>query len=319
MKFTQIKISVLFILTMILMNSCGQDQKTTTDKHDEETAHSEEAEHAEAVKLSDLELQEFGIELATAGPGKLEMQVSLPGEIIIPPDNLAHIHPRFAGIVKEVRKHIGDQVKKGDVLAVIESNESLAEYEIKSLIDGTIVEKHFSLGEVVEGKDHGFVVADLSQVWAMLTLYQKDIPFVKTGQEVAVSAGPEMAQGTGQIAYISPIIDEKTRTAEARVVLNNRKGLWKPGLFITGSIITSESVLDVVVPKTAIETIDGEKVVFVKNDDGFEMREITIGKTNDVNVEVIEGLKPGDIFVSKNGFTLKAELLKDEMGDGHGH
>lgn len=313
MKITLIKATALLIIATVLLSSCGQDQKKETADH------AEENEYMDKLYLNDSVINEFGIELTTAGPGKLAIHVDLPGEIIIPPDNLAHIHPRFAGIVKEVRKHIGDQVKKGDVLAVIESNESLAEYEIKSLIDGTIVEKHFSLGEVVEGKDHGFVVADLSQVWAMLTLYQKDLPFVKTGQEVAVSAGPEMAQGTGKIAYISPIIDEKTRTAEARVVLNNRKGFWKPGLFITGSIITSESMLDVVVPKTAIETIDGQKVVFVKNEDGFEMREITIGKTNDVNFEVIEGLKPGDIFVSKNGFTLKAELQKDEMGDGHGH
>ncbi|KAA3616769.1 MAG: HlyD family efflux transporter periplasmic adaptor subunit [Calditrichaeota bacterium] len=317
MKFALIKVAALLVVT-ILVISCGEKQKTNAEVHNEESI-SEKGGYNEVVQISDAELQEFGIELATAGPGKLAIHVSLPGEIIIPPDNLAHIHPRFAGIVKEVRKHIGDKVRKGDVLAVIESNESLAEYQIKSLIDGTVVEKHFSLGEVVEGTDHGFVVANLSQVWAMLTLYQKDLPFVKTGQEVTISLGSEMEKSVGKIAYISPIIDEITRTAKARIILNNRKGYWKPGLFVTGSIATSESEVDVVIPKTALETFEGKTVVFVKNDEGFEPREVIIGKTNHLNVEAISGIKSGDIFVSKGGFTLKSELQKGEMGEGHGH
>lgn len=308
MKLTLIKTTALLIIAIVILSSCGQTEKTETADH------AEENKHMEKLHLSDSVINEFGIELAIAGPGQLEISVSLPGEIIIPPDNLAHIHPRFAGIVKEVRKHIGDQVKKGDVLAVIESNESLAEYEIKSLIDGTIVEKHFSLGEVVEGKDHGFVVADLSQVWAMLTLYQKDLPFVKTGQKVTISDG----QGFDKIStinYISPIIDEGTRTAKARVVLNNPNDSWKPGLFISGSITTSETSVDLIIPKTALETIEGKTVVFVKDDAGLEPREVKIGRTNHINVEILDGIKAGEVFVSKGGFTLKAELQKSEFAD----
>jgi membrane fusion protein, heavy metal efflux system len=319
MKFRMIKITALLLFMVLFFSSCGEGQKVSEEKHGEEATHEEEESHAEVVKLSDAELKEFDIKLSTAGPGFLKTDVSLPGEVIIPPDNIAHIHPRFAGIVKKVYKHIGDKVNKGDVLAVLESNESLAEYKIKSLIDGTVIEKHFSLGEVVEGTDHGFVVADLSHVWIILNLYQKDLPYVKIGQKVKISAGKDMPETVAKISYISPVVDEETRTAAARVVINNYKGLWKPGLFVTGDISTSEKKVEVLVPKTALEMLEGKAVVFIKDEDGFEPREVTIGETNHESVEILKGLNAGEVYVSKNGFTLKSELQKGEMGEGHGH
>jgi membrane fusion protein, heavy metal efflux system len=318
MKFNLIKARVLLLFMMLYLSSCGESQKVSEEEHSEEASHEEEG-HGEVVKLSDAELKEFDIKLSTAGPGFLKTDVSLPGEVIIPPDNIAHIHPRFAGIVKKVYKHIGDKVNKGDVLAVLESNESLADYKIKSLIDGTVIEKHFSLGEVVEGTNHGFVVADLSHVWVILNLYQKDLPYVKIGQKVNISAGKDMPETVAKINYISPVVDEETRTAAARVVINNTKGLWKPGLFVTGDISTSEKKVDVIVPKTALEMLDGKAVVFIKDEDGFEPQEVTIGESNHESVEILEGLKAGDVYVSKGGFTLKSELQKGEMGEGHGH
>ncbi len=260
-------------------------------------------------------MKEFDVETATAGPGFLQVHVELPGEVIIPPQNLAHIHPRFPGIVKEVRKSIGDKVKKGEVLAVIESNESMSDYPIKSLIDGTVIEMHITRGEMVDDSRHGFVIADLSKVWIYLQVYQKDLPYVHKGQQVLISAGKSMPQKTGTISYISPIIDETTRTAEARVVLNNDRGLWKPGLFVTGRIITANVRVPIIAPKTALETMGDQTVVFVKTRQGFEPQPVETGRENDRFVEILHGLEAGQTYVSKNGFILKAELLKSEFGD----
>lgn len=304
---------ILTLFAIAVFISCGENKKAP----DKNIVLQTPEEKPEIIKISNEELDEFGIDLAKAGPGKLDIHITLPGEIIIPPDNLAHIHPRFAGIVKEVRKHIGDDVNKGDVLAIIESNESLARYEIKSLISGTVVEKHFSLGEVVEGTEHGFVVADLNQVWAMLTLYQKDLPFIKTGQDVTISSHHDSINSTAKISYISPIIDEATRTAKARVVLDNPRRDWKPGLFISGTIATSSKIVSLIIPGTALETIDGRDVVFVKAAEGFVMKQVTIGKSNKLNVEILDGISAGDIYVSKGGFILKAELQKNKFGDDH--
>ena len=302
-------------LFILILSGCGTEQE---HKESEKNGDDEKG-NSESVQLSQDEIEEFGIVLAKAAPGKLQIHVTLPGEIIIPPDNLAHIHPRFPGMVKKVFKHIGDPVKKGQTLAIIEGNESLTEYEVKSLIDGTIVEKHLSLGEIVSDGVHGFIVADLSQVWVMLKLYQKDLPYVKVGQKVLITAGLEMPKRKGKIAYISPIIDEITRTAEARIVLNNPKGHLKPGLFVNGQITTSDVDVNILVQKTALEYYEGQSVIFVQTNQGFVPRAVSSGRKSETAVEIISGLKQGEIYVNKNGFTIKAELQKSKFGEGHAH
>ncbi len=315
MKQIQIKSIILFIVSLFLLAACNTETESGSAEEHKEIME----KHSETVRLSPQEIEEFGIELAQAGPAKLQTHVSLPGEVIIPPDNLAHIHPRFPGMVKEVRKTIGDKVEKGEVLAVIESNESLVDYQLKSFINGTVIEMHMTRGEMIDDGKHGFVVADLGRVWIYLQVYQKDLPYVRKGQKVVISAGKGMPETEGTINYISPIIDEITRTTEARVVLRNRKGVWKPGLFVTGRIITENVSVDVAVPKTALETFEGKRVVFIKESEGFRPQPVHINRENDTLVEVVHGLKAGQAYVSKNAFTLKAELMKSEFGEGHGH
>ncbi|NOX38315.1 MAG: efflux RND transporter periplasmic adaptor subunit [Calditrichaeota bacterium] len=305
----------------LLLMSCGEQKAELATRAEAEEAHHDEAEeaHVEAVTLSPEVMEEFGIEVGTAGPGKVEIHLDLTGEIKIDPDRLAHIIPRFPGIVKEVRKKIGDEVKKGEVLAVIESNESLAPYEVKSLIDGVIIEMHLTRGEVINDNTHAFIVADLSYVWADLTVYQKDLPRVKIGQKAIISASPAPVTAEGRISYISPVVDEATRTAIARVVLPNYDRQWLPGMFITAKVIVDVINAPVVVPKTAIETYEDQTVVFVKTAEGFVPRPVELGRENDLYVEVLSGLEPGEAYVTKGGFTLKAELMKEAFSGGHGH
>jgi cobalt-zinc-cadmium efflux system membrane fusion protein len=312
MNINKLLIPGFMVILSLFIIQCS-DNKTIGDVEEHQETHEEET----VINLTEDELAEFEITIGTAQPGKLMVHITVPGEVVVPPDNLAHIHPRFPGMVKEVKKHIGDRVREGEILAIIESNESLTEYQIKSLIDGTIIEKHITRGEIVEANmsPHGFVVADLSEVWVYLNLYQKDLPFVKTGQKVKISPGQGKEETMGRIQYISPIIDETTRTATARVVLKNPTGAWKPGLFVNGSIITDEFTASVAVPKTAIETIENKPCVFVKSDEGFAPRFITLGRKNQTTVEVLDGLNEGENYVTKGGFTLKAELQKEMFGD----
>jgi len=311
------RIKIILPFTILAVLSITLWQCTPADKPQKEISGKTEEHHdnEKIVKISPQEMEEFAVDTAVAGPGKLQLHVMLPGEVVIPPNNLAHIHPRFPGIVKEVRKSIGDRVKKGEVLAVIESNESMADYAIKSLMDGTVIEMHMTRGEMVDDRKHGFVIADLRKVWVYLQVYQKDLPYVRQGQQVLISAGKAMPEVKGIIEYISPIIDEATRTAEARVVLRNNNGLWKPGLFVTGRILTESLKVPVITPKTALEMMDNRKVVFVKTAEGFEPHAVETGRENDAFVEITHGLKPSQTYISKNGFILKAELLKSEFGD----
>ncbi|NNE17989.1 MAG: biotin/lipoyl-binding protein, partial [Myxococcales bacterium] len=123
------------------------------DSHAKEETHEEHGEehdeHSEGVKLTPAEIEEFGVELGNAESGVIALYLSLPGEVRPNADRLAHIVPRFSGIVKAVHANLGDRVRSGQALATIESDESLAPFEVETLISGTVIAKHIALGEAV--------------------------------------------------------------------------------------------------------------------------------------------------------------------------
>jgi len=279
----------------------------------------EEADHGGAIRLSEAQRAEFGIELEKAGPGQIALTIELPGEVHPDQDRLAHLVPRFGGIVKEVRKRVGDSVKAGEVLALIESSESLASYALKSLIDGTVIAKHITRGEAVSTDSEAFVVADLSSVWVDLSVYQKDLDRLRVGQPVAIATGHAAPGVEGTISYVSPVVDEQTRTATARVVLPNPEGSWRPGLFVTGTVTVDRADVPVSIPRNAVQTLGDETVVFVLDSDGLEPRPVRPGRSDGQRVEILDGLSPEDRFVSRGGFTLKSELEKAGFEAGHGH
>lgn len=289
------------------------------EQEQEENHNDHEGESETELELTSDILQEFGIEIGTASGGVLEKTIELLGEIQIDPDRLAHITPRFDGVVKEVFKKIGDPVKKDELLAIIESNESLTTYEIRSSINGIVIDMHFTKGETAQRPDHFFAVADLSEVWVNFSIYQRDLPFIRIGQMAEINSGQKLPLATGTISYISPILDVHTRTATARVILKNPDGSLRPGLFVTGKVIVENISVDVAIPKTALQSIDDQPSLFIKTLEGFKSQVVHLGRTNQYYVEILSGLKPGQEYVSKGGFTLKAQLAKESFGDGHGH
>jgi len=196
---------------------------------------------------------------------------------------------------------------------------SFTQYHIVAPFDGTVIEKHIVLGELLSSETNAFVIADMSLVWVNISVYQKDLPDIRKGMPVVISAGSEIPDATGTIFYIGPLVDEKTRTALARVVLPNEQGFWKPGVFINAMISASETTVAVAVPKTAIQTIENQSIIFVRVKDGFKPRDVSLGRSDRVNIEVVTGLAAGEHYVSKGAFTLKAEMGKETLGDGHGH
>lgn len=295
----------------------GASPPPTREPGQEQTGQHAGGDEPQAVRLSDGDLKAFNIRLGTAGPGKLRREVSLPGEIAPHADRIAHVIPRFVGVVREVRKQVGDPVSKGEVLAIIDSNESLTPYEVKSLLDGTVIERHLVLGELIKEGVNAFVIADLSSVWAELRIYQKDLAAVRKGQAVALVAGHGVAEGRGAIAYVAPMVDEKTRTGLARVVLPNPDGRWRPGLFVTGRVTVEEVDVPLLIPRTALQTVDEKACVFVQTDRGFEPRPVALGRADDAGVEITAGLTAGLRYVTQGAFTLKAELSKAAFGGEH--
>ena len=203
-------------------------------------------------------------------------------------------------------------------------DKDLTLYEIRAPADGIIIEKHAVHGEVLETNTRSFTIADLSQVWVNFTVYQKDLHFVQQGQKVMVTSQfglpTEEMSTVSTISWISPVLDEMTRSATARVILDNPKGLWRPGLFVSGQVATETIQAEIVVPLSALQTIDGKTVVFIQDDDGdFEPQEVKTGRRDFQNVEILQGLTKGQAYVSKNAFSLKAQMQKGSFGHGHSH
>ena len=200
-----------------------------------------------------------------------------------------------------------------------EPDTALTRYEIRAPFSGEVIERHIVRGEMLKEDSQAFVVADLGTVWVNLTVYQKYLPSVHVGQTVRISPGKGMKEKTGVISYVSPLVEEATRTATARVVLDNENGQLRPGLFVTAVIISGELEVDIAVERTALTEIDGKTVVFIETDDGFAPREVKTGRSDETLVEITEGLSAAEAYVVKGVFSLKSELEKETFGDGHGH
>jgi cobalt-zinc-cadmium efflux system membrane fusion protein len=197
---------------------------------------------------------------------------------------------------------------------------SFSRYEITAPFPATVVEKHAAMGEVHDASSDMFVLADLSTVWVDITLYPQDAARVRAGSKVRLSApGPDgqaiTAEGT--ISYVSPVLRESTRTGLARAVIANDGHIWRPGLFVTAEIVVGQEEAAVLVPNDAIQMIEDRPVVFVAENGAFEKRAVVLGRSNDVQSQVVSGLKPGERYVSNGAFILKAELSKGTGGHEH--
>jgi len=371
---------------------------TTPYAPDAHEGHSEN--EGQAIELTPEEISQIGLKTAVAGPGTVDIHINLTGEIKVNQDRMAHVVPRVEGVVTEVYKKLGDSVRAGEVIAVIESRELadakasylaavesyemtkvafdreeklwqekisseqdylekkqalteagidrraaeqklhaigfdesylknlpgeseqlLTGFEIKAPFEGTIIERHIVLGELVGTESAVYIVADLSSVWVDLQVYPKDLKYIKTGQQVVISADSEIPDAAGIISYVGPIVGTQSRTALARVELSNEAGVFRPGLFVTARVSVSETHVKVVVPKNAIQSLDGRKCVFIKDDHGFEPAFIEIGLENTTYVEVISGLTAGQEYVTKGAFALKSKIVTSTLDShaGHGH
>jgi len=273
------------------------------------------ARHEEGRGFTVEEFGRYGVTLAVAGPGTVDRGIELPGEVRPNGDRIAHVAPRFPGIVRMVRAHTGDQVRAGTVLAVVES-EHLAPFELRAAFDGTVIAKHIAPGEAV-GPDHtAFIVADLSTVWVTIDVYQEALPLVGTGRPVRLVASQGGLETDGTVAYVSPIVEQTTRTAQARVVLPNPDGQWRPGLFVTATVYDPIDA-PVVVPRRAVQMLEGRPTVFVAAGEYFAPRPVTLGDTGRTRVAVTRGLAAGERIADEHSFLVKAELAKNEGGHDH--
>ena len=214
-------------------------------------------------------------------------------------------------------------VSDHEITALSQSGQAqtgLQRYEIRSPIAGRIVERMVDLGTPVGGEGQAkelYAIADLSSVWVELTVSTSDLPQISEGQTVTIAASGTDKRSVGKIVFTSPILNQDTRSARVIATVENKDFSWRPGSFVTAEVAVDEQRVNLKVPRTALQAINGEQVLFVRTAEGFQKREVTLGKDDGLSVEIISGLEPGEAIAVTNTFLLKAELGKSEAGHSH--
>ena len=220
--------------------------------------------------------------------------------------------------LSEAEVSVANANQKLNALGLSTSSVSgLNRIELRAPFDGIVIEKHLSLGEAVKEDAAVFTISDLSQVWAEINVPAKDLPLVRMGEKVTIKSTSFDASATGTVAYVGSLIGEQTRTAKARVVLENPKGAWRPGLFVNVEVVSDEAAAPVTISADAVQNVGEKPVVFLKVDGGFITQPVKLGRSDGKRIEVLEGLKSCMSYASSGSFVVKSELGKGSAEHTH--
>jgi cobalt-zinc-cadmium efflux system membrane fusion protein len=306
---------LLLLLALAGIAGCGKDADDAKDKDPDKTAAAPARDSNHVAIAADVAAK-AGITTGVSGPATIDLVVELPGEVKADSGRVLVVRPRFAGIVHEVRKQVGDAVQKGEVIATIQSNESLSDYTVTSGIAGRVVARGATTGESVTPDVALFTIVDLTDVWVEFPVYPHQIGLVRRGQVVHITRQAGGGQQVdAKVDYVGSVLAEDTRVSVARVVLANRDGRWDPGLFVNAAVVTDHAQVPVAVPDDAIvRTADGNGV-FVQDHGGFVLRPVVQGRSDGRTTEIKSGLAAGQTVAVTGAFVLKAELEKSAEGD----
>jgi membrane fusion protein, heavy metal efflux system len=350
------------------------------------------------ARLTTEEIANAGLVVQTVARGEFRTHRDFPGMVTPNQHALAEVTTLVRGRVVDVYADLGNQVKKGDLLAMLYSGElgmaqsaylkadarldvaeqsyerakyllaekvlSLADAQkrrgemltlraekretrdrlkiygmsdeqildlerddairsyvpIKAPFDGRVIARNLTKGEVVETTEKLFTVADLSEVWVLANIPEKDIQYIYPDDssvdqsiEVRVSTYPDHIFH-GVITYVGDVLDPATRTMSLRLELPNHDRKLKPEMFATVRVYSELELNILSVPEAAVQRDRDRRFVFVQRDAvSFEARDVTIGETNGRNVKILNGLHEGEQIVAKGAFVLKSELLGEQL------
>lgn len=363
-KFT---INQLIIFSLLLFISCGES-KPETEQNEAENSH--QKTDSDIIYINQEKQKISGIEIEQVGSGSFEFGLNMTGKIVLNEKKHELMTARVSGRVESVFFYSGDNVKQGETLLEIYSQEfllmqneflqsvSLKEkkseeskliysaaylkllgvglnktqiqkletskeisrtYEVKSPIDGIILEHQIIKGQTISIGDRMMDVSDLSNLWVIADVFDVDLPNVKIGQQsvIRVNAYPH-TEFSGKVESILGSIDEQTRTGKMRLLVNNQMKKLKPNMFCTVEIKTQLTDKTLKIPYSSVLEKDAGHFVFTAlSDTSFSKQEIKIGHENAQFVEVIDGLKIGTKIVTHGTFYLKSEMEKDSFNEEH--
>jgi cobalt-zinc-cadmium efflux system membrane fusion protein len=259
---------------------------------------------------------ETGVVVATAGPGVIRDEHEVQGLLTTVEGRHARVVARFPGPVRAVLVGVGDTVRAGQPIAVVESNTSLSDYTVTAPIAGTVLTRNVSVGDMA-GSQTLFETADLSRLWVDLHLFGADAQHITPGLPVEVVRLSDGVHFNTKLDLVLPGTATASQSTVARATLANTDGRWRPGSAVRARVTVAEQPVSLLVPLSALQRFRDWEVVYIRDGDIYEARPIELGRRDGQHVEVTAGLKVGDSIVVQQSYLVKADIEKS--GASHDH
>ncbi len=258
-----------------------------------------------------------GVRTEVAGPAPIAELVDMAGRVEITPEGKGEVRAWYPGRIMSLNGQLGQTVRKGQVLARVESSESLQTYSIPAPISGVIIEKNLNVGDVAMERPI-FVIADPTKLHAEFFVYPRDAEKVRVGQPVQVRSLSGDTRLTAEVEAVLPTADLVSQTLLAHVHLpGGADSAFRPGMGVEGSFQVGAQTAPLAVRTKAIQRFRDFQVVFIKVKDTYEVRMLQIGRQTPEWTEVLSGLKPGAEYVVDGAFLIRADIEKS--GASHDH
>jgi len=267
----------------------------------------------------------FSAEAAKAGGVKTEQAggtvvgdlVDMAGRVEVTPEGQGEVRAWYPGRIMAMSASLGQQVRKGQVLARVESSSSLQTYAIPAPISGVIVQKNANVGDVAYDQPL-YVIADPTKLHAEFFVYPRDAERIKAGQGVEVRSLSGETKVLSTVAAILPTADLASQTLMAHVEIPAAlAGSFRPGMGVEGSFQVSARPVPLAVRTRALQRFRDFTVVFAKVGDTYEVRMLELGARTPEWTEVLGGLEPGTEYVTDGAYLIRADIEKS--GASHDH
>lgn len=321
MKTLQRNARWLAALAGLLIVSCAREEHGP-EEHGDEHAHEQAgAEHADtdahdATRIPGAIAEEVGIRVAPAGEGVIRDAHEVQGLLTPVEGRHARVRARFPGPVLSVNVGVGDRVRAGATLAVVESNVSMANYNVTAPFAGTILTRNVGVGDQA-GEAPLFELADLSSLWVDLHLFGADAQHITPNLPVEVVRLADGAVVQTKLDRILPGTATASQSTVARATIRNMDGLWRPGTAVRARVTVSERRADLVVPVSALQTLEGDTVVFVRSGETYAARRVKLGERDSERAEVLQGLTAGEEVVIGQSYLIKSDIEKASAAHEH--
>lgn len=257
-----------------------------------------------------------GIEIETVGPATIGEARELYGTVQLATTARSEIRGPFPGRIVSVTKQVGDTVKRGQLLARIESSESLQVYPVYSTVSGVVAERNGNPGDVTFDRAL-YVITDPAQTTVVFNIFPKDLGAIQPGMAVEIETMEGTAIAAARLGQYLPDGNAEAGTALVRASVPNRGGRLRPGMALRGRVTINAVQVPLAVRTEALQRFRDFTVVFANYGQDYEVRMLELGRKSPEWTEVLSGIKPGTPYAAKGAFLIRADIEKS--GASHDH